>query len=74
MKTSQDKYNEVQVKIVFLQDELQYEKTANSTLMQRIALLEKKCEYATATATSYSFSRFSQQEFKELVIKTNQEH
>ena len=74
MKISQDKYNEVQVKNVSLQDELQYEKNENATLMQRIALLEKQCEDANASADSYSFSRFSQQEFKELAIKTNHEH
>ena len=44
------------------------------TLAQNIALLEKKCEDATASAASTSFSRFSQEEFKELAIKTNQEH
>ena len=42
--------------------------------MQRIALLEKQYEDATASSVSSSFSKFSQEEFKELALKTNQEH
>ena len=38
------------------------------------ASLEKQCEDATASAASSSFSRFSQEEFKELAIRTNHEH
>ena len=37
-------------------------------------MLEKQCEDATASAASSIFSRFTQQEFKELAIWTNQEH
>ena len=39
-----------------------------------ITSLEKQCEDATASAASSSFSRFSQEEFKELAIKINQDH
>ena len=34
----------------------------------------KSNEDVTASAASSSFSKFSQEEFKELAIKTNQEH
>ena len=37
-------------------------------------MLEIHCEYATASAASSSFSKFSQEEFKEIAIKTNREH
>ena len=64
MKTYDYKSNDLQVKSASLQVELQNEKTANATLTQKIALLEKQCEDATASAASSSFSRFSQEEFK----------
>ena len=41
--------------------------------MKRIATLEKQCEDATTSAASSAFSRFSQQDFKDLAIQTNQE-
>ena len=53
---------------------MQNEKNANSTFTQRISSLEKQCEYATASAASSLFSRFSQHEFKELAIRINQEN
>ena len=37
-------------------------------------MLERQCEDATASAASSSFSKFSQEEFKELVVQTNKEH
>ena len=37
------------------------------------ALLVKQCEYATASAASSAFFRFSQQEFQDLSIQVNQE-
>ena len=37
-------------------------------------MLEYKCEDETTSATSYSFSKSSQQEFKDLAIQINQEH
>ena len=71
MKTSDDRYNELQVKSASLQAELQNEKTSNVTFTYKITSLEKQCEDATASATSSSFSRFSKEVFKELAIKTN---
>ena len=59
MKTSEDKYNKLQVKSASLRAELQNEKTANATFIQRIASLQKQLEYATASATSSFFSKFS---------------
>ena len=41
MKTSEDKYNELQVKSASLQVDLQNEKTTNVSFTQRIASLEK---------------------------------
>ena len=67
-------YDELQVKNVALHDETQREKTTNSTLVQKVALLEKHYEDETGSATSSSFSKFSQEEFKELAIQTNKEH
>ena len=64
MKTSKDKYDELQVKSASLQLELEGEKNTNATFVQKIALLEKQCEYLTASAASSSFSRFTQEEFK----------
>ena len=37
-------------------------------------MLERQNEHATAIASSSSFSKFSQEEFKELAIRTNMEH
>jgi len=47
MKTSEDKYNELRVKIAFLQVDLQNEKISNVAFRQRIDSLEKQCEDAT---------------------------
>ena len=54
--------------------ELQRENTTNSTLVQEVVLLEKKYEDANTSAASSSFSKFSQEEFKELALRTNREH
>ena len=62
------------MKNVTLSEELQREKSENSTLIQKVALLERQYEDATASAASSSFSKFSQEEFKELAIQTNREH
>ena len=67
----ENRYDELQVKNVSLHDDLQRENTTNATLVQKVALLEKQYEYATASATSSSFSKFSPEEFKELAIWTN---
>ena len=37
-------------------------------------MLERQCEDATVSAASSSYSKFSQEEFKELSIRTNKEH
>ena len=37
-------------------------------------MLEKQCEDATTSAASSAFSKFSQQEFRDLAIQINQEH
>ena len=73
-KTSEDKYTELQVKSSFLQVELQNEKISNVAFRQRIDSLEKQCEDATTSAASSLFSRFSQEEFKQLAIKRNEDH
>ena len=67
-------YDELEVKNASLHDELQREKATNSTLVQKVALLEKQYEDATESANSSSFSKFSKEEFKELAIWTNREH
>ena len=59
---------------IALNEELQKEKDDNATLVQRVAALERQNEDATASAASSSFSKFSQEEFKELDIRTNREH
>ena len=74
MKESQDKYSELQARNNSLLTDLQNEKTTSATFSQRITLLEEKCEDATASAASSAFSIFAQQDFKELAIRTNQEH
>ena len=62
------------MKNVSLNDELQRENTVIVTLVQKVALLERQYEDATASAASSSFSKFSREEFKELSIWTNREH
>ena len=37
-------------------------------------MLERQCEDATASAASSLFSKFSQEEFKELALWTHMEH
>ena len=49
-------------------------KTMNTANTQRIALLIRQCEYATASTTSSAFFRFSKQEFQDLAIQVNKEH
>ena len=67
-KQHEAKQDEIQVKNATLSEELQKEKNDNATLVQKFALLERQYEDATASATSSSFSKFSQEEFKELAI------
>ena len=64
----ENRSNELQEKNVALSEELQREKTINVTLVHKVALLESYCEDATASVVSSSFSKFSQEEFKELAI------
>ena len=76
MKKSKDKYNELEVKSVFLQVELQNEKISNVSFRQRIDSLEKQCEDATASAASSAFSSFlntnlKTQPFKSIKIIIN---
>ena len=59
---------------VTLSVEMQREKNDNSTLVQKVVVLERQNEDATASATSSSFSRFSHEEFKEIAIRNNREH
>ena len=59
---------------VSLSKELQRERDVNVTLVQKVALLERQCEDATASAASSSFFKFSQEEFKDLASLTNKEH
>ena len=73
-KQHEAKQDELQMKNVTLSVELQREKNDNVTLVQKVAVLERKNEDATASAASSSFSKFSQEEFKELAIRTNKEH
>ena len=73
-KASEDRFKELHLKNTSLQDELHNEKDVNATITQRIAMLEKQCEDATTSATSSLFSRFSQEEFKQLAIKRNEDH
>ena len=67
-------YDELQVRNFPLHDELQRENITNATLVQKVTLLEKQCEDAIASTTSSSFSKFSQEEFKELALWTDREH
>ena len=50
------------------------EKNDNATLVQKVIALQKQNEDATASAALSSFSKFSEEEFKELAIRTNREH
>ena len=43
-------------------------------MVEKVALLERQCEDATASVASSSFSKFFHEEFKELAIRTNKEH
>ena len=43
-------------------------------MVQKVALLERQCEDAIASASSSSYFKFSQEEFKELAIWTHKEH
>ena len=70
----ENRYDKLQFKNASLHDELQREKTTNAILVHKIALLEKQYEYETASVASSSFYKFSQEEFKELAIRTNREH
>ena len=64
----EDSYDELQVRNVALHDELQKEKVTSVALVQKVTLLEKQYEDATASAASSSFSKFSQEEFKEIAL------
>ena len=63
-KQHEAKKDELQVKNATLSEELQKEKNDNVTLVQKVAVLERQNEDATASAASSSFSKFSQEEFK----------
>ena len=54
-------YDEIQEKNVSLSEELQRERTVNATLVQKVELLERQCEYATTSAASYLYFKFSQE-------------
>ena len=69
-KESKDNFKELQLKNTSLQDKLHDEQAINATNAQRIAMLEKQCEDATASAVSSAFSKFSQQEFKDFAIRS----
>ena len=60
MKQHEAKEDEIQMKNVTLIEELQREKDVNATLVQKVAVLERQNEDATASATSSLFSKFSQ--------------
>ena len=60
----ENRYDELELKNVSLNDELQRENIANATLVQKVAFLERQYEDATASVASSSFSKFSQEEFK----------
>ena len=74
VKIYDERYTDLQVKNVSLQDELQKVNTTNATLAQNVNLLEKQYEDETASAASSSFSKFSEEEFKEMALQTNREH
>ena len=70
----ENNYDELQEKNVSLSEELQRENIVNATLVQKVAFSERQCKDAIASAASSSFSKFSQEEFKELPIQTKKEH
>ena len=61
------------MKNIALSVELQRENNDNATLVQKVEVLERQNEDAATSAASSSFSKFSQEEFKELSIRTNRE-
>ena len=73
-KQHEAKQDEIQVKNDTLHEEMKKKKNDKVTLVQKVAVLERKNEDATASVASSSFSKFSQEEFKELAIRTNREH
>ena len=73
-KQNEAKQGEIQVKNITLNEELQRENNDNATLVQKFAVLERQNKDATTSAASSSFSKFSQEEFKELAIQTSREH
>ena len=66
----ENRCDELQEMNVALNGELQRERTVNVTLAQKVELLVKEIEDATASAASSSFSKFSKEEFKELAIES----
>ena len=58
-KQHEEKQDELQLKNVTLSIEMQREKNDNATLVQKVAVLERKNEDASASAASSSFSKFS---------------
>ena len=60
-KQHEAKQDELQVKNATLSEELQKKKNDNVTLVQKVAVLERKNENATASVASSSFSKFSQE-------------
>ena len=73
-KQHEDKHDELQLKNVTLSVELQRENNDNATLVEKVAVLERKNEYAIATVASSSSSRFSQEEFRDIAIRSNKEY
>ena len=59
----ENSYDEIQEMNVSLSEELQRERIVNVTFIQKVALLERQCEDAIASATSSSYSKFSQEEY-----------
>ena len=55
----EDMFNELELKNTSLWVELHNELDVNSTITQRIAMIENQCEYATTSAASCAFSKFS---------------
>ena len=73
-KAFEDKFKYLWLKNDSLQAELQNERTMNAANTQRIALVIRQCEDATASAASSAFFRFSKHKFQDLAIQVNQEH
>ena len=57
----ENKCDELQEMNVALNEELQRERAVNATLVQKVSLLERQCEYATASVASSSYFKFSQE-------------